>query len=164
MIPRVAENLNSGLHSIKHESLKYMHFFFPLAIVLTLSGKWLFTVFFTAQFAESGHVFTALMLLTVPRLMFPQTILTAMKENKLVLAAAVVEMLINIVASVALVHRFGLVGVAYGTVVAFVAEKVIMAAILYYKHNISPSRYIALGPFGVYTLLLVLSYMVSLSL
>ena len=164
LIPRVAENLNAGLHSIKRESLKYMHFFFPLAIVLILSGKWLFTVFFTPQFAESGRVFTALMLLTIPRLMFPQTILTAMKENKLVLAAAILEMLINIVASVALVHSFGLVGVAYGTVLAFIAEKVIMAAILYYKHSISPSRYIALGPFSVYTLLLVLSYLVSMSL
>ena len=164
LIPRVAENLNAGLHSIKRESLKYMHFFFPLAIVLILSGKWLFTVFFTPQFAESGRVFTALMLLTIPRLMFPQTILTAMKENKLVLAAAILEMLINIVASVLLVHSFGLVGVAYGTVVAFIAEKVIMAAILYYKHNISPSRYIALGPLSVYTLLLVLSYLLSLGL
>ena len=164
LIPRVAENLNAGLHSIKRESLRFMHFFFPLAIVLILSGKWLFTVFFTPQFAESGRVFTALMLLTVPRLMFPQTILTAMKENKLVLIAAVVEMLTNIIASVALVHSFGLVGVAYGTVLAFIAEKVVMAAILYYKHNISPSRYIALGPFSVYTLLLALSYLVSLSL
>jgi O-antigen/teichoic acid export membrane protein len=162
MIPRVAENLNAGIHNIKSESQRYMHFFFPLAIVLILSGRWLFTVFFTAQFTESGRVFAALMLLTVPRVLFPQTILTALRENKLILAVAIMEMLINIIASILLAQRFGLVGVAYGTVVAFTAEKILMAAILYYKHGILPSRYIAYAPFSIYTLLVVLSYLVSL--
>ena len=163
LIPKVAENLDAGIHTIKHESLRYMHVFFPLAIVLILSGKSLFTLFFTAEFTESGRIFAALMLLTVPRVLFPQTILTALRENKLILAVALTEMTINIIASVLLAERFGLVGVAYGTVVAFTAEKVMMAAILYHKHNISPTRYIALGPFCIYTILTLLSYLVSLS-
>lgn len=162
MIPRVAEDLHAGMHTIRRESMKYMHFFFPLAIVFILSGKWLFTVFFTPQFTESGRVFAALMLLTVPRVLFPQTILTALKENKLILAVAIMEMLINIVASILLAQRFGLVGVAYGTVIAFTCEKILMTAILYYKHGILPSRYIAFAPLSIYTLLLVLSYLVSL--
>ena len=162
MIPRVAEDLSDGLDSIRRESLRYMHFFFPLAIVLILCSKWLFILFFTSTFTESGHIFAALMLLTVPRLMFPQTILTAMKENKLILASAIVEMLINIVASILLAQRYGLVGVAYGTVIAFVAEKMLMTVILYYKHDISPSRYISFGPFCIYTLLTGLSYLASL--
>ena len=161
MIPRVAENLSEGLDSIKHESVRYMHFFFPLAIVLILTGKWLFILFFTSSFAESGRIFAALMLLTVPRLLFPQTILTALKENKLILICAIIEMLINIVASVLLARQFGLIGVAYGTVIAFVSEKVFMTAILYYKHDIAPSRYISFIPFAGYTVLTILSYIVS---
>jgi O-antigen/teichoic acid export membrane protein len=94
--------------------------------------------------------------------MFPQTILTALKENKLILASAIVEMLINIVASVLLAQQYGLVGVAYGTVIAFVAEKMLMSAILYYKHDISPSRYISFVPFSLYTLLTMVSYLISL--
>ena len=162
MIPRVAEDLSEGLDSIRRESLRYMHFFFPLAIILILCSKWLFILFFTSTFTESGQVFAALMLLTVPRLMFPQTILTALKENKLILTSAIIEMLINIVTSVVLAQEYGLVGVAYGTVIAFVAEKMLMSAILYYKYDISPSRYISIVPFSLYSLLTVLSYLLSL--
>jgi len=103
------------------------------------------------------------MLLTIPRLMFPQTILTALKENKLVLLSAIVEMVINIAASILLAQRYGLVGVAYGTVIAFVAEKLLMMGLLSYKHNIAPSRYIAFAPFMLYSLLTGASYLLSLT-
>jgi len=162
MIPKVAENLSEGLDSIRRESLRYMHFFFPLAIALILCSKWLFILFFTSSFIVSGQIFAALMLLTIPRLMFPQTILTALRENKLILVSAIVEMLINIVASVLLAQQYGLVGVAYGTVIAFVAEKILMTAILYYKYDISATRYISFVPFFIYSLLTVLSYLISL--
>ena len=163
MIPRVAENIPEGLDGIRRESLRYMHLFFPLAIVLILCSKWLFTFIFTSAFTESGHIFAALMLLTVPRLMFPQTILTALKENKLILVSAIIEMLINIVASVVLARQYGLVGVAYGTVIAFIAEKMLMTAILYYKHDIAPSSYISFFPFTIYSLLTMFSYLLSLA-
>ena len=161
MIPRVAENLSDGLDSIKRESVRYMHFFFPMAIMLIICSKWLFILFFTSSFTDSGRIFAALMLLTIPRLLFPQTILTAMKENKLILICAIVEMLINIVASVLLAQRFGLIGVAYGTVIAFVAEKMLMSVILYYKHNISPSRYISFLPFSIYSGVVIFAYFLS---
>lgn len=163
MIPRVAEDLNKGLDAIKKESLRYMHVFFPLAIVLILSGRWLFSVFFTHQFEESGNIFAALMLLTVPRLLFPQTILTALHANRLILISAFFEMLINVVASVLLAPRYGLVGVAYGTVIAFVTEKMLMILILYYKYNILPARYVSIVPFTLYSILTGLSYSLTLS-
>ena len=162
MIPKVAEDLSAGLDTIRSQSLRYMHFFFPLAIVLILCGKWLFTLFFTVQFAESGSIFVALMLLTIPRLMFPQTILTGLKENRLILVTAIIEMLINIVVSVVLAQHFGLVGVAFGTVTAFISEKMLMIAFLYYKYDILPSRYISFAPFAIYSALTILSYLLSL--
>ena len=164
MIPRVAENLSDGLDSIRRESVRYMHFFFPLAIVLILCSKWLFILFFTSSFSESGRIFAALMLLTIPRLLFPQTILTALKENKLILTCAIIEMLINIVASMLLARQFGLIGVAYGTVIAFVAEKVLMSGLLYYKHDIRPSTYISFAPFSIYSLVVIFAYFLSLFL
>ncbi|MCW3126142.1 MAG: hypothetical protein JWO03_1800 [Bacteroidetes bacterium] len=162
MIPRVAGHLSDGLAAIKRESLRYMHFFFPLAIVLILCGHWLFTVFFSAQFEQSGRIFAALMLLTIPRLLFPQTILTALKENRIILYCAIFEMFINIVASIVLARYYGLIGVAYGTLVAFVAEKVLMAAVLYIKHEIIFTKYVAIVPFAIYSIILCISYILSL--
>jgi O-antigen/teichoic acid export membrane protein len=162
MIPRVSENLSDGLEAIKKESLRYMHFFFPLAIVFILCGHWLFTVFFSVQFEQSGRIFAALMLLTIPRLLFPQTILTALKENRIILYCAIFEMIINIVASVLLAKYYGLIGVAYGTVIAFVAEKVLMATVLYIKHRIIFTKYVAISPFVIYSVITCLSYTLSL--
>jgi O-antigen/teichoic acid export membrane protein len=164
MIPRVAADLSDGLQAIKTKALTYMHGFFPVAILLILLSKWLFVSFFSDQFIDSGRVFALLMLLTIPRLLFPQTILTALKENKLILLSAIFEMLINIIASVALAQHFGILGVAWGTVIAFIAEKLLMILLLYYKYQISPSAYIPLLPFAVYSLLLVASYGLSLFL
>jgi O-antigen/teichoic acid export membrane protein len=104
------------------------------------------------------------MLLTISRVVFPQAILTALRANKLILAVAVAEMLINIVASILLAQRFGLVGVAYGTVIAFVAEKILMTLILYCIYDIAPSRYIPFVPFTIYSVLLTLCYLISILL
>jgi O-antigen/teichoic acid export membrane protein len=163
LIPRVAENLSDGLDSIKKESLRYMHLFFPLAIVLILCSKWLFIFVFTASFAESGRIFAALLLLTITRMLFPQTILTALKANTHILSAAIAEMLLNIVCSILLAQRFGMVGVAYGTVIAFLFEKMWMTAVLYYKYDIAPARYTPLLPFASYSILMVLAYIASLA-
>ena len=160
-IPLVSANLQEGLQTVKDHSRRYMHFFFLLAIVLTLASHWLFVTFFSPQFATSASVFAALMLLTAPRLLFPQAILTALHENKWILVAAIIEMLVNIVVSVALAKAYGLVGVAYGTVVAFVVEKLIMIAILYFKHKIEPSAYVSWGILSLYSLLLGASYLMS---
>ena len=162
MIPRVSEHLADGLVAIRRESLRYMHLFFPLAILLVMSGRWLYSVFFSSQFEVSGGIFSALMLLTIPRLVFPQTILTALRENRLILLCAIAEMAINIVASILLAQHYGLLGVAYGTVVAFMAEKAFLASVLYMKHRITPASYIAIGPWLGYSILLCVSYALSL--
>lgn len=164
MIPRVSQDLNTGLEAIRRESLRYMHLFFPMAILFILCGQWLFSVFFSPQFAMSGRIFAALMLLTIPRLLFPQTILTALKENRIILYCAIFEMTINIVASIAFARYYGLIGVAYGTVAAFVAEKVLMATVLYTKHRISFNRYVNIVPFLIYSTTTCISYALSLFL
>jgi O-antigen/teichoic acid export membrane protein len=164
MIPRVSENVSDGLAAIRKESLRYMHVFFPLAIILALSSRWLFSVFFSPQFEQSGRVFAALMLLTIPRLLFPQTILTALKENRIILLCSIFEVSVNIIASVILARYYGLVGVAYGTVIAFTAEKSLMATILYSKHKIIFTDYVAVIPFIIYSLMTCISYMLSLHL
>ena len=164
LIPKVAENLSTGLESIKKESLRYMHFFFPTAIAVILLSKWLFTIFFSPQFTQSGQVFAVLMLLTIPRMVFPQTILTALKANRLILLVAVAEMLVNLSASLLLAPHFGLEGVAMGTVIAFTAEKIMMSSILYVKYKISPLQFIPLRAYLAYSIATIAVYVASLYL
>lgn len=71
-------------------------------------------------------------------------------------------MLVNIVASILLAQRFGLVGVAYGTVVAFIVERILMGTILYIRHGITLTRYLQITPFAIYSIITCISYALSL--
>ncbi len=161
LIPAVAKDKKQGIATIYEQSKKYMHYFFPIAIVLTICSKWIFIVAFSSAFEESGKLFAALLLLTIPRLVFPQTILTALQKNKWILFASISEMLVNIIASILLAKQFGLIGVAYGTVLAFVFEKLLLTIILYKEEKIKPQQYIPLRTLFIYSLLLVLSFAAS---
>jgi hypothetical protein len=161
MIPLLASDRVGGLASLRRDSLRYMHLFFPLAALLIIFHRLLFTTIFSIQFAVSGQIFAVLLLLTIPRVLFPQTILTALGDSRAILTSAILEMLTNLIVSVALVSNFGLVGVAFGTVLAFGVEKLIMISLLYKRHGIAPATYIPIAPYLMYSLSLILTYIGS---
>lgn len=161
LIPAIADNLEYGLQQIRNKSLQYMHFIFPISAFFILSSKWLFIIFFSQHFEISGRIFAALMLLTIPRMLFPQAVMIGLKENRYLLIISIIEMLINLITSIFLARTSGLIGVAYGTVVAFIAEKLIMAAMLYIRHHIRPSSYLAIRPFLLYSVFLIACYLIS---
>ncbi|MFN8310086.1 MAG: polysaccharide biosynthesis C-terminal domain-containing protein [Chitinophagales bacterium] len=156
-IPAVAANKEAGLHEIRTKSLQYMHWFFPIAIMLTLISRPAYSFFFSAKFEESGSIFAILLLLTAPRLLFPQSVLTAMGRNRVLLTASVVEMLVNAAASWILAKQLGMAGVAYGTVIAFITEKLILCGWLYWKERIAPSSYIPMPQLMLYSVALIVA-------
>lgn len=62
--------------------------------------------------------------------------------NQLLVKASGYEIAVNVVASVVLAHFFGIVGVAYGTIVACTFEKAYLAFHLKKKLNISIDQYV----------------------
>jgi peptidoglycan biosynthesis protein MviN/MurJ (putative lipid II flippase) len=66
--------------------------------------------------------------------------------------------LINIVASVLLVQYFGLAGIAAGTCLAALSEKLLIAAYLYRKHNIQWSAYTPLNMWALYSAGLIICF------
>jgi peptidoglycan biosynthesis protein MviN/MurJ (putative lipid II flippase) len=69
-----------------------------------------------------------------------------------------IELLINIVASVLLVQYFGLAGIAAGTCLAALAEKLLIAAYLYRQHNIQWSVYTPLNMWILYSVGLIICF------
>ncbi len=141
MIAPIALNVHSGIEELKRKTAQLARFIFPVSIVLMLSSKWLFVSFYNETYLPSAVIFNVLLLLVIPRLLFPQTILTALRMNSFTLISALLEIVINIVASILLMQYFGLVGIAYGTLIAFIFDKVFLAAVLYFKQQISPMAY-----------------------
>ena len=161
MLPEVATNLQFSLKIIKEKSVKLLHLLFPISIVAMLSSSFLFPLVFNESFSDSAIIFNVFLLVIISRLIFPQTILIGLGENKMVLLFSIIELGFNIALSFVFVQHWGLAGIAMGTVIAFFMEKLMMAIFLYTRFRISPGQYCHLNIFAVYSLLLLTSFLVS---
>jgi O-antigen/teichoic acid export membrane protein len=141
LVPKVSQNVQAGMTEIRQGSLRMMHAFFPLSIGLMLVSGWLYPVLFSAEFAESAQVFNVYLLLVISRVVFPQTLLIGLRHAKAILYVSAVEISLNVGLSLLFVQWFGLVGIAYATVIAFAVEKLLLMAILWRKEGISPLSY-----------------------
>ena len=161
-IPLVAVNINNGLAYIKQRSKQLFHFLFPLSILLMLTSYWLYPFVFNAQFQQSALVFNIFLLLIVSRILFPQTVLNAMGKYNIILLSSVFEIVIGMGLSFYWINtRLGMYGVALATVIAYLFDKLFLITYLAVKMKISPSKYISVGWYLFYMVLLVLSFSVS---
>ena len=73
-----------------------MHRLIPLGILLMLSSKWIFPAVFNAQFSDSYVYFNIYLLLLIPRLIFPQSVLIAGGQTRVQLYISIAEFVVNI--------------------------------------------------------------------
>ena len=158
MILQIGKNINA-VAVVKSESLKLMHRLFPLCIVLIMLSQWLYPLVFNPAFSESYLFFNIYMLLLVPRLIFPNAILLGLGENKSIMSASAIEFVLNIVGSLIFLQFFGIQGIAYGTVLAFVSNKLILLYQLK-RRGISPQSYIPVKALTAYSVGLILVFVV----
>lgn len=142
LIPGVSDNLKESYATIKQKSTLLMHILFPLTIVLMVSSKIWFPVLFSPAFEASIPLFNLLLLITISRLVFPQTLLIGLGKSQILLGIALVELLINVGLSILFIPWYGLWGIALGTLVAFSVEKILHILYLHIYLQI---------PFGQYT-------------
>ena len=129
-----------------------MHFLFPVSALLIVISYPVFPLIFNPDFAKSATVFNIYLLLVISRLLLPQTILNGLKITRPIMTAALFELVVNVSASLLLVRYFGIAGVAFGTFIAYVFEKIYLAFSVHKKLNISISEYIPVKPFLLYSL------------
>ncbi len=163
MIPYFSkEKVNETLKRIKQKSTRLMHFLFPVSMVLLLISRFVYPVLFNPSFEESAAVFNVFLLLIISRLVFPQTILIGIKKNKAILGASLIELIINIGCSLYFIQQFGIIGVAFGTVIAYAVEKTVLIYYTSYKLNIEMTRYIPVKILFIYSSLLCGVYFLTL--
>jgi len=141
LVPKVSRDVKAGMAEIRQGSLRMMHAFFPLSIGLMVLSPWAYPMLFSAEFAESAAVFNVYLLLVISRVLFPQTILIGLRHAKAIMYVSIVEITVNVGLSLLFVQWFGLVGIAYATVIAFALEKLLLMGILWRKEGISPLEY-----------------------
>ena len=158
LVPKVSQNLAAGIIEIRQGSTRMMHTFFPISIGLMLVSGLLYPQLFSAEFAQSAAVFNVYLLLVISRVVFPQTLLIGLRHSKSIMMVSIVELLLNISLSLLFVQWFGLVGVAYATVLAFAVEKLMLMVLLWKKEGISPLSYWPWRLHLSYTAVLVVVY------
>lgn len=164
MIPEFSSNrFRATLSKVKNNSRKLMHFLFPITIVLLISANYLYPLVFNKDFIESASIFNIYLLLIVSRLMFPQTILIGLKKTKIIMIASLLEVILNVTLSLIWVNYYGIIGVAFATVVANIFEKLFLLIYNLKTLKIHPKHYIPYKLLLLYSVVTVAIYLLTKS-
>lgn len=150
--------LKESLKVIKDKSRRLMHYLFPASMLALIFARWLYPRMFTPDFVRSADIFMIYIMLVIPRMVFPQTIIIGRKRTRVTLWAALIELSLNIPLSLWLVKYYGAVGVALATFFVYFIEKIILAGYLWRKMNIKPGEYIPLMTYFIYSVLLAILF------
>jgi hypothetical protein len=150
-----------GVSDLKEKSLRLWHILFPLSTVLMFSSKMLFGLIFNVEMIKAAPIFNVFLLLMLSRALFPQSILMALKETKILFWISIVEALSIVIMGYLGVIIFGMIGVAWAMVLGYLLEKIMMILFLKKKYNIRFEDYTHVNYFLFYSIFLVASYAVS---
>jgi O-antigen/teichoic acid export membrane protein len=146
--------MKDSLASIRKRSETLMHYLFPASIFFLFTARWFYPRLFTPEFLRSADIFMIYILLVIPRLVFPQTIIIGRKRTNVTLFAAILEISLNIPLSLWLVKLYGTVGVALATFIVYFLEKVYLAGYVWIKMKIKPNEYIPMVTYIIYTVII----------
>lgn len=118
--------IHSNLSFISLEAKKLAKILFPLTCLLIMVMPVLFPLIYNEDFTLSANIFNIYLLLIIPRLLFPQSILMGSGNNRIILWSAILELVINISSSLLLLNLIGIEGVAWGTIIAYMADKMFL--------------------------------------
>ncbi len=153
--------LENKLAEIKHKSARLAHFLFPVTIGLLISSYYIYPFVFNPQFVQSAAIFNVYLLLIISRMLFPQTILIGMRKTKWTMLASVIEILVHIALCFLFVQWWGMVGVAFSTLVSSFTEKIVLVYFLKRNFGIAPKAYIPLRLLLLYSGFTILVYLLS---
>ena len=160
LLPRFStrEGMREALVTLRQRSARLINYLFPISLVTMFAARWVYPRLFTPEFQRSADVFMIYLLLIIPRLVFPQTIVIGRRKTKVTLYAAAVEIAINVPLSLWLIKPYGVVGVALATFIVYFLEKLFLIWYVWKKMKIKPSEYIPITPWLIHTALLILMF------
>lgn len=161
IVPQLTgKNLQEGLILLKKKSKQLMHLLFPISIALLISSKYIYPIAFNENFMASVPIFNIFLLLLIPRLLFPQSILIALKKTNTIMIVSAAELIVNVSASLVFLRFWGLPGIAGATLLAYFFEKIILSIILYKETKISILSYLDIKTHLVYSIVLIGVYII----
>jgi O-antigen/teichoic acid export membrane protein len=168
-VPIIASKINkNGFYTegsfleFKNKTKRLWHILFPSSIVLMLISKHLFPIIFNDSFAKSADIFNIFLLLLISRALFPQTILLALKQTKTLLFISIIETISIVVLSFLGICFLENEGVAWALIIGFLLEKILIIGVLKSRYSIDFQAYTNVRLYFIYSVLLILSYLIQL--
>lgn len=152
------EGMREALVTLRKRSDRLIKYLFLLSMVTMLVARWVYPRLFTPEFTRSADVFMIYLLLIIPRLVFPQTIVIGRRKTNVTLYAAAIEIAVNIPLSLMLIKPYGVVGVALATFIVYFLEKIFLMYYVWKKMKIRPAEYIPLTRWIIFSALLILLF------
>lgn len=150
--------MKESIVKLKEKSERLMHLLFPASLIAMFFARWIFPRLLTQDYESSADIFMIYLLLVIPRLVFPQTIVVGRKKTNIALIAAVVSQAINIPLSLALIPNYGTKGVALSTFFVYALEKIFLVMYVKMKMKINPLDYIPVKIYAFYSVLIVILF------
>jgi O-antigen/teichoic acid export membrane protein len=152
------EGMKEALGTLRRRSDRLIKYLFPISMVTMFVARWVYPRLFTPEFTRSADVFMIYLLLVIPRLVFPQTIVIGRRKTSVTLYTAAVEIALNIPLSLLLIKPYGVVGVALATFIVYFLEKLFLIYYVWKKMKIRPSEYIPLARWIILSALLIILF------
>jgi O-antigen/teichoic acid export membrane protein len=159
MIPKLREYKSIG--ELRFRSTRLMHICYPIVAVFIFCSVPLFEFVFGIQYRDSALIFNIYLLLTLTQLIFPQAIMTARQDTKILWYVSIAELAVNILASILLMHSFGIVGIVWGTLIAYTFEKIVLLFFVQTRYQIKLSAIINIPVWIGYVFSLCSVFMLS---
>jgi len=162
MVPVISRNgPAAGLKMLRERSSRMASWMFPLTVILVLIAYFLFPAVYGIDFLESAGIFNLFLLLITSRLLFPQTVLIALKKTRILMVASLFELVLNIGLSLILVQIWGIRGVALATVIAYYFERTFLMTYTRTVLGIPPSQYVDIRKHFSWSAILLLAYLLA---
>lgn len=155
---RIAAEPVAGLAEMRRESTRLFHRVFPLSIALVFASPWLFQVLFGPPFEPAAALFRIYLLLTISRVLLPNTIVLACGNTSVLLKVGLSELGIKIATGFLFIHLWGLPGVAWSAVLSFFWEKVVLSWYVWKYSGITTSQWLNWPWFSFYSFALLLAW------
>lgn len=149
------------LGSLKQSAARLAIWGFGISALLMLGSDWIFANVFNHNFEAAVPIFDIYLLLAIPRLVFPQSIVKGLQKTQMLSISAGIELVLNLALSLVFLHFWGMPGIAMATVLAFCVEKLVLVVFLHKKNGINFTSYTPLFKWSLGSLALVLVFVLK---
>lgn len=152
---------DEALEKFKKAGTKLMRWMFPLTIVMMFVSPYMYRYLYSEALLEGYRIFNIYLLLIISRMLFPQTVIYGILKNRIFYLISTNELLINGLLAFWFIYLFGLNGIAYASVISFLAEKIML--IIYCRMEGIPLRkYSAISEYLIFSAVTLIAFYISM--